>query len=208
MANPHPFNGKVIAITGGASGMGLATAHYLAERGASLSLADINQKTLDAAKESIENKVPHARILTSVVDVSKSAQVDDWISSTVSKLGGLDGAVNLAGVIGKSLGIAKTTEMSDEEWDFVLGVNLTGLFYCLRAQLRVISHGGSIVNAASTGGLVGLSHMTAYAAAKHGVVGLTRSSAKEFGDKEIRVNCVCPYVFFPKASLSIEIHNG
>jgi NAD(P)-dependent dehydrogenase (short-subunit alcohol dehydrogenase family) len=192
MANPQPFKGKVVAITGGASGMGLATAHYLAERGASLSLADIHRKALDAAKESIENKVPDAKILTTVVDVVKRKQVDDWVASTVSKLGSLDGCVNLAGVIGKSLGIAKTTELSDEEWDFVLGVNLTGLFYCLRAQMKVISHGGSIVNAASTGGLVGLGQMAAYSTAKHGVVGLTRSCAKEVGDTEVRVNCVCP----------------
>lgn len=144
----QPLTDKVFGVTGAASGIGQATAHYLGRRGASLSLADISETELNNAAESIR-RATRAEVLVCVTDVSKPEQVDEWISSTVSKFGRLDGAANLAGVFrefGDSGGIAS---MDDGLWDSILGINLTGLMYCLRAQLKVMSLGGSIVNASS-----------------------------------------------------------
>jgi NAD(P)-dependent dehydrogenase (short-subunit alcohol dehydrogenase family) len=190
MASPTPFAGKVIAVTGAASGIGLATAHYLALRGASLSLADLNVKPLSDAKASIQKECPKAQILTTTLNVTKAADVNAWIATTISTFHKLDGAANLAGVFSPS-GNA-ITEMDDGEWDAVISVNLTGVMYCLRAELKVLEKGGSIVNASSVAGLVGSSGYAAYTASKHGVVGLTRSAAREEGGRGVRVNCICP----------------
>ena len=87
-------------------------------------------------------------------------------------------------------------EQDISEWDFIMDVNLKGVMLCLKSQLKVISEGGAIVNAASIAGLQGRPNNAAYAASKHGVIGLTRSAAKEVGTRGVRVNCVCPYVRF------------
>jgi NAD(P)-dependent dehydrogenase (short-subunit alcohol dehydrogenase family) len=195
MASQYPFAGKVIAVTGAASGIGLATAHYLAKRGASLSLADIQEKELSAAEISIQSVLtPAAKVLATILDVQKNSQVEQWIERTIAEFGKLDGAANVAGVfVEPSTGIKG---LDDKIWDFVLGVNLTGLMYCLRAQIKVISRGGSIVTTSSVAGLVGSAQYPAYTTSKHGVIGLTKCAAREMGDTEVRVNCVVPYVFF------------
>lgn len=183
--------GKVIAITGGASGIGLATAYLLASRGATLSLADVSDRGLEAASEAI--KAAHAvEILTFSLDVRNPEQVNTWIQETIAKFGKLDGAANIAGVIPKSIGVGGIAEMDAEEWDFVIGVNLTGVMHCMRAQMRAISDGGSIVNASSIAGLTGRPNNAAYAASKHGVIGLTKSAAKEIGARGVRVNAFAP----------------
>lgn len=156
MASPTPFKDKVIAITGAASGIGLATAKYLAVRGAGLSLADNRQEPLKAAIDLIKAVAPETDILTSVVDVRNSAEVEDWISSTVTKFGRLSGAANLAGVVGKSMGRVGVVDYDEDEWDLILNVNLKGVFLCMKAQLKAIEDGGSIVNAASIAGVRGL----------------------------------------------------
>jgi NAD(P)-dependent dehydrogenase (short-subunit alcohol dehydrogenase family) len=197
MASQMPFKGKVIAITGAASGMGLELAHYLAARGATLSLGDVQEKALATARDSIYTLSPEARVLIKVMDVRNHKEVDDWIAATVKEFGSLSGAANLAGVVGRSVGkpAGGIKGLEDKEWKFILDVNLTGVFNCLRAQLKVIEKGGSIVNAASVAGLVGSPQNAAYSASKHGVVGLTRSAAKEEGGSGVRVNCICPSVF-------------
>jgi len=122
--------------------MGLATAKLLATRGAIISLADINEKALNAAIQSLSNSEKH---ISSVVDVRNSKSVNEWIQSTVEKLGKLDGAVNMAGVITPAASVAEET---DDNWDFTFAVNTRGVFFCLRAQLNAMKPGGSIVSSA------------------------------------------------------------
>ncbi|KAJ5132050.1 hypothetical protein N7448_006208 [Penicillium atrosanguineum] len=178
------FEGKVIAITGAASGMGLATAKLIASRGAIVSLADINESAMKAATESLTGSDKH---MYTVVDVRHSHSVDAWIRSTVEKLGKLDGAVNMAGVISPAKPI---TEETDETWNFNFEVNARGVFFCLRAQLRAMGDGGSIVSAASVFGQFGSPGVSPYCASKAAVIGLSRTAAKE--NQKIRVNCVSP----------------
>ena len=120
--------------------MGLATAKLVAAQGALVSLADINGKALEEAVKTLAHPERH---ITTVVDVSKSESVDKWIEITVQKLGKLDGAVNMAGVISPAKPI---TELKDDTWDFNFAVNTRGVFFCLRAQLRAMTQGGSIVS--------------------------------------------------------------
>ncbi|OJJ42153.1 hypothetical protein ASPZODRAFT_125997 [Penicilliopsis zonata CBS 506.65] len=178
------FEGKTIAITGAASGMGLAAAQLLAARGASISLADLNETALTAALTSLPGG--EDRHLATRVDVRDSASVDAWIEKTVQRFGQLDGAVNMAGVLGPT---GPTTGVTDQQFDFVFAVNVTGVFNCLRAQLRVIKS-GSIVSAASTFGQIAMPNCSAYCASKAAVIALSKSAAKE--NQHVRINCVAP----------------
>lgn len=199
---------KVVAISGAASGMGLALAQHLYPHGVKLSLTDNRQSELEAAVEllcSTATDGESTEIFYCVTDVRKSEQVDAWIEQTVARFGGLDGAANLAGVVGPSAGKQDVAGLSNEEWDFVASINLTGVFYANRAQVKAMRATAaqeppnakttrSIVNAASTAGLQGNPYNAVYSASKHAVIGLTRSIAKETGRDNIRVNAVAPYV--------------
>lgn len=184
------LKGKVIAITGAASGIGLATAKACANEGASLSLSDIQEKALQAAVDSFKSQ--GVETFSKVVDVADSDSVDKWITGTVSHFGKLDGAANIAGIEGPGKVFANFTEMDNKTWDKVLSINLTGVFYSMRAQLRVMQKGAAVVNCASLAGLMGRPGIGAYSVSKHGVVGLTRTAAKEVGIRGIRVNAVAP----------------
>ncbi|KAL4897773.1 hypothetical protein BDV59DRAFT_198042 [Aspergillus ambiguus] len=182
---------KVYTVTG-LAGIGLSVAQQLYQQGAKLSLADINPDVLNAAFAQFNSDADN--ILTTVVDIGSSASVNAWIDATVQKFGRLDGAANMAGTIGRHHGVGRLTDLDDDEWDMLLRVNLTGTMCCLRAQVRAIektARSGSIVNASSIQGLRGFALHAAYSATKHGVVGLTKSVAKEVGP-EIRVNAVAP----------------
>ena len=183
---------RVIAITGAGSGIGLATAREAAARGALLSLSDINHDALDSVIRELRWKGINVR--GTQVDVSSSASVDAWITDTVQHFGRLDGAANVAGVERSpgTTAFSKISEITDDQWDFVNKVNLSGVFYCMRAQLRVMGFGGSIVNVSSMAGVVGHAGMAAYSSSKHGVIGLSRTAAKEYGNQGIRVNSLAP----------------
>ncbi|KAJ3957382.1 hypothetical protein N0V92_006036 [Colletotrichum tropicale] len=162
-----------VAVTGAGSGMGLATAQLLAERGAKISLADINEPSLKEAVASLPDSDSH---IYEVVDVRDGEAVDKWIQNTVKKYGKLDGAVNMAGVITHATPVA---ELTDKDWDFVFAVNAKGVFNCIRSQLKAMSAGASIVSAASTFGQFGAPGNAAYCASKAAVINLSRTAAKE-----------------------------
>ncbi|KAL2209698.1 NAD(P)-binding protein [Sarocladium strictum] len=158
--------------------------------GATVCIADIDDAAL--TKTTDEFNAQKATFSIRKVDVSNRAEVDAWIQGIVDEHGRLDGAANIAGVIGPQHSVGSVADLEDEEWDRIIRVNLTGCMYCLRAELKHIVDGGSIVNMASIHSLTGMAYHAAYGASKHGVLGLTRAAAKEVGEREIRVNAVAP----------------
>lgn len=184
------LNGKVIAITGAASGIGLELAKLCAARGAKLAIADIQEEALQRAVTEI--KASGTDIIGKKVNVASHKEVDDWINAAKSHFGRIDGAANVAGVEGKNGVFTNFVDVQNDEWDFIMSINLTGLMYCLRAELRVMESGASIVNMSSIAGLMGRPGIGPYSVSKHGVVGMTRTAAKEVGCRGIRVNAVAP----------------
>ncbi|KAI1659951.1 3-oxoacyl-reductase [Daldinia decipiens] len=200
------LDGKVFAITGGASGIGFATAQIISKRGGIVCLADIDPAAISNAEEYFANK--NAPFTVTKVDVSNRDEVESWIDGIVQKYDRLDGAANVAGIIGKHHGIREVADLDDDEWHKIIAVNLTGTMYCLRAELRKIVDGGSIVNVSSIHGLQGFAKHGAYAASKHGVIGLTKAAAKENGVRQVRVNAVAPgAIFTPLMEKNWKLHN-
>jgi NAD(P)-dependent dehydrogenase (short-subunit alcohol dehydrogenase family) len=189
VTNPLDFSGKVAVVTGAASGMGLATAQAFAEAGAAVVLADFKE---DAVRGEAEKLVAAGHKALAVrCDVSDDAEVAAMVDRTVDEFGRLDAAFNNAGVMAR---IAATGESTREDWDRVIGVNLRGVWSCMRQELRQMERQGSgaIVNNASVGALTGNPGIASYIASKHGVVGLTRTAALEYVKRGIRVNAVNP----------------
>ncbi|KAJ4379835.1 hypothetical protein N0V86_005019 [Didymella sp. IMI 355093] len=178
---------RVYGITGGASGIGLATAQLVSERGGTVCIGDIDHAALKEAEVFFTTMaVP---FMVSHFDVSDKNQVETWVAGIVEKFGRLDGAVNAAGIFGKACAVS---ELEDEAWHRIIAVNLTGCMYSMRAELNHISPGGSIVNLTSIHGTKGMARHGAYGASKHGIIALTEAAAKENGDREIRINAIAP----------------
>lgn len=146
--------GKVYAVTGGASGIGLATAKIISERGATPCISDIDTNALKEAEAYFSAK--KVTCFVTKVDVSKRNEVDAWIDEIVRRFGRLDGTANVAGVIDKGHGIKSVAELEDDEWDKIMVVNLTGFMYCFRKELQKIVDGGCIVNVSSIHGTKGI----------------------------------------------------
>ena len=148
------MEGKVIALTGGASGIGLATSKLLSSRGATVCIADVDPHAIQVAQSHFD--VLEAPFMVTKVDVSKRTEVESWLDSIIEKYGQLDGAANCAGVIGKNHGITTLVDTEDEDWEKIISVNLTGMFNSLRAELKRIVDHGSIVNVSSIQGVMGM----------------------------------------------------
>jgi NAD(P)-dependent dehydrogenase (short-subunit alcohol dehydrogenase family) len=188
--NPsYDFHGQVALVTGASSGMGLATAKAFAEAGATVVLADLKAEAVGAAAEDLV-AAGHTAIAVTC-DVSDDAEVANMVDRTIAEFGRLDAAFNNAGVMAH---IAPTADSTREDWDRVMGVNLRGVWSCMRHELRHMQRQGSgaIVNNASVGALTGNPGIGSYIASKHGVVGLTRTAALEYVKHGIRVNAVNP----------------
>jgi len=189
MKNPLDFSGQVALVTGAAAGMGLATARAFAEAGAAVVLADFKEAAVKAEAEKLV--AAGHRAIAVRCDVSSDADVAAMVERAVAAFGRLDCAFNNAGVMAK---IAPTADSTPEEWERVIGVNLRGVWSCMRHELKQMERQGSgaIVNNASVGALTGNPGIGSYIASKHGVVGLTRTAALEYVKKGIRVNAVNP----------------
>lgn len=183
------FVDKVAMVTGAAGGIGAAVTARLLDEGAHVLVTDLNTPTPPIERDAH----PAQTIRCASLDVTDQSEVETTVAGWRGETGRLDVLVNCAGI----REIVPTLELSLDEWDRVIAVNLTGTFLVSQAAARVMvadERGGAVVNLASTAGLFGIPRRSAYVAAKHGVVGLTKQMALEFASEEIRFNAVAPGV--------------
>lgn len=185
------LNNRTAIVTGAASGIGKATAHHFADCGARVVVSDLADSPGEAVAAEIADAGNEAIFVA--CDVSNPEQVQRLVDRTVDEYGGVDIGINNAGVRGD---MKPTADFELGEWQQILDVNLSGVFYCMKAQLKaMLADGkGAIVNVASVAGQVGFPNVAPYTAAKHGVVGLTRSAALEYSKQGVRINAVGPAV--------------
>ncbi|MEI8001667.1 MAG: SDR family oxidoreductase [Actinomycetes bacterium] len=184
----YDFSGKVALVTGAAGGIGRASAIKFASAGAAVTVADVNADGGNQTVALIEAAGGRATFVAT--DVSSSESVQEMVARTVATYGRLDYAHNNAGVAGEEGSVA---DVPEAEWDRVHGVMLRGVYLCMKYEIpHMLAEGGAIVNTASGAGLIAYPGQSPYVSSKHGVIGLTKTAAMEYGVRGIRINAVCP----------------
>jgi NAD(P)-dependent dehydrogenase (short-subunit alcohol dehydrogenase family) len=183
------FADRVALVTGGGSGLGQAACRLLAERGARVVVADVNDDGGAATVAQCQDAGAEAQFIHA--DVTQEEDVIAAVAAAVDTWGRLDAAINNAGTTGPS---APTADYTLEQWNGVIALNLTGVFLCLKHEIpqMIEQGGGAIVNTSSGAGLMGFAGLPGYVASKHGVVGITRAAALEYVKAGVRINAVCP----------------
>ena len=200
----YDFSGKVALVTGAAGGIGRAAALGFARAGASVVVADVNDAGGNETVALVE--AGGGRAIFVHADVASSESVQQMVATTIAEYGRLDYAHNNAGVAGEQGDVG---EIPEAEWDRVHGVMLRGVYLCMKYELpHLLASGGAIVNTASGAGLIAYPGQSPYVSSKHGVIGLTKTAAMEYGVRGVRINAVCPgTVVTPMVETVIEEQN-